>query len=135
MADTYKNYAKLINSKKIEYAPSVYEMEEEPHTQYIPPSVALCKELGYKKVVMTPYPTDGKSYEIVYSETKTEIHNTWEEIPEPPEPPTPLNPTLESLQADMEFLMIMGGYSDLDELGDEDLEGLEEGAEGAEGEE
>lgn len=112
------DYAKLKGGS-LEYAPNMIEGED--GTQYIPPSVEMLTEYGYKKVVRTPYPQDGKTYKEVYTETGTTIEVAWEELPPPP--PTPLDPTVSSLQADVDFLMIMGGYAD---MGLDDLEGLED---------
>ena len=37
---------------------------------------------GYKPIILTEYPSDGKSYTYSWAETETEITQTWTELPQ-----------------------------------------------------
>ena len=46
---------------------------------------ALLLQYGYKPIILTEYPSDGKSYIDSWAETETEITQIWTEIDKPDE--------------------------------------------------
>ena len=43
---------------------------------------ALLLQYGYKPIILTEYPSDGKSYIDSWAETETEITQIWTELPQ-----------------------------------------------------
>ena len=43
---------------------------------------ALLLQYGYKPIILTAYPSDGKSYIDSWAETETEIAQIWTELPQ-----------------------------------------------------
>ena len=43
---------------------------------------ALLLHYGYKPIILTEYPSDGKSYIDSWAETETEITQIWTELPQ-----------------------------------------------------
>lgn len=79
------NFAKLLSETQLEYAPKNVCFED---TWYCPASDDMLRRMGYKKVINTPYPEDGKSYVYYWRETSNNIKKYWEAQPDP-EPLTP----------------------------------------------
>ena len=63
---------------------------------------ALLLQYGYKPIILTEYPSDGKSYIGSWTETKTEIKQVWTELPQTDDDPI----------SDSEALEIITGGAD-----------------------
>ena len=48
---------------------------------------ALLLHYGYKPIILTEYPSDGKSYTDSWTETETEITQIWTELPQTDDDP------------------------------------------------
>ena len=64
---------------------------------------ALLLHYGYKPIILTEYPSDGKSYIDSWAETETEITQTWTEQPQTDDDPI----------SDSEALEIITGGADI----------------------
>ena len=73
-------YAKLIDEHTLDYAPRAVTRG---NTHYNPYPVEFLLEDGYKPVIDTPYPDDGKYYEAHWEEQADSIVLVWVET-EPP---------------------------------------------------
>lgn len=60
----------------------------------------LLLQYGYKPIIMTDCPTDGKNYAASWAETDTEITQVWTEIPQSDDDP---------ISADEALNIITGG--------------------------
>lgn len=58
---------------------------------------------GYKPIILTEYPSDGKSYVDSWTETETEITQIWTELPQTDDDPI----------SDSEALEIITGGADI----------------------
>lgn len=76
-------YAKLINGE-LRGAPRPLRTE---HGDVFTNDPAVYLENGYKEVVTTQYPQDGKYYVSTWSETDTQIIQVWVETDPPEEIP------------------------------------------------
>ena len=65
------------------------------------PSIYLAN--GYKPIILTEYPSDGKSYIDSWAETETEITQIWTELPQTDNDPI----------SDSEALEIITGGADI----------------------
>lgn len=65
------------------------------------PSIYLAN--GYKPIILTEYPSDGKSYIDSWAETETEITQVWTELPQTDDDPI----------SDSEALEIITGGADI----------------------
>ena len=90
------NYAKFIDSHNLEYAPTNIEIGT---TWYIPGQPEHYIQAGYKEVVNTPYPDDGKYYESSWEEKEEEIVQVWTETDPPPGPEPYVDPILDLQEA------------------------------------
>ena len=63
---------------------------------------ALLLQYGYKPIILTEYPSDGKSYVGSWTETETEIKQVWTEQPQTDDDPI----------SDSEALEIITGGAD-----------------------
>lgn len=63
---------------------------------------ALLLQYGYKPIILTEYPSDGKSYIDSWAETETEITQTWTEVQQSDDDPI----------SDSEALEIITGGAD-----------------------
>ena len=63
---------------------------------------ALLLQYGYKPIILTEYPSDGKSYVGSWTETETEITQVWTEQPQTDDDPI----------SDSEALEIITGGAD-----------------------
>ena len=63
---------------------------------------ALLLHYGYKPIILTEYPSDGKSYIDSWAETETEITQIWTELPQTDDDPI----------SDSEALEIITGGAD-----------------------
>ena len=63
---------------------------------------ALLLQYGYKPIILTEYPSDGKSYIDSWAETETEIMQIWTELPQTDDDPI----------SDSEALEIITGGAD-----------------------
>ena len=63
---------------------------------------ALLLHYGYKPIILTEYPSDGKSYIDSWAETETEITQTWTEVQQSDDDPI----------SDSEALEIITGGAD-----------------------
>lgn len=63
---------------------------------------ALLLQYGYKPIILTEYPSDGKSYIDSWTETETEITQTWTEVQQSDDDPI----------SDSEALEIITGGAD-----------------------
>ena len=63
---------------------------------------ALLLHYGYKPIILTQYPSDGKSYIDSWAETETEITQIWTELPQTDDDPI----------SDSEALEIITGGAD-----------------------
>ena len=69
-------YGKLIDGE-LRGAPNPLKTEE----SYIyTNSAAVYLANGYKPIILTKYPSDGKSYTSSWTETETEIIQVWTEV-------------------------------------------------------
>ena len=64
---------------------------------------ALLLHYGYKPIILTEYPSDGKSYINSWTETETEITQVWTEQPQTDDDPI----------SDSEALEIITGGADI----------------------
>ena len=64
---------------------------------------ALLLQYGYKPIILTEYPSDGKSYINSWTETETEITQIWTELPQTDNDPI----------SDSEALEIITGGADI----------------------
>ena len=64
---------------------------------------ALLLQYGYKPIISTEYPSDGKSYIDSWTETETEITQTWTEVQQADDDPI----------SDSEALEIITGGADI----------------------
>ena len=64
---------------------------------------ALLLHYGYKPIILTEYPSDGKSYIDSWTETETEITQVWTEQPQTDDDPI----------SDSEALEIITGGADI----------------------
>ena len=64
---------------------------------------ALLLQYGYKPIILTEYPSDGKSYIDSWAETETEITQIWTEQPQTDDDPI----------SDSEALEIITGGADI----------------------
>lgn len=64
---------------------------------------ALLLQYGYKPIILTEYPSDGKSYIDSWAETETEITQVWTEQPQTDDDPI----------SDSEALTIITGGADI----------------------
>ena len=64
---------------------------------------ALLLQYGYKPIILTEYPSDGKSYINSWAETETEITQIWTEQPQTDDDPI----------SDSEALEIITGGADI----------------------
>ena len=64
---------------------------------------ALLLQYGYKPIILTEYPSDGKSYIDSWTETETEITQVWTEQPQTDDDPI----------SDSEALEIITGGADI----------------------
>ena len=64
---------------------------------------ALLLHYGYKPIILTEYPSDGKSYIDSWAETETEITQVWTEQPQTDDDPI----------SDSEALEIITGGADI----------------------
>lgn len=64
---------------------------------------ALLLQYGYKPIILTEYPSDGKSYINSWTETETEIKQVWTELPQTDDDPI----------SDSEALEIITGGADI----------------------
>ena len=64
---------------------------------------ALLLQYGYKPIILTEYPSDGKSYVGSWTETETEITQTWTEAQQSDDDPI----------SDSEALEIITGGADI----------------------
>ena len=64
---------------------------------------ALLLQYGYKPIILTEYPSDGKSYIDSWAETETEITQIWTELPQTEDDPI----------SDAEALEIITGGADI----------------------
>ena len=64
---------------------------------------ALLLQYGYKPIILTEYPSDGKSYVDSWAETETEITQIWTELPQTDDDPI----------SDSEALEIITGGADI----------------------
>ena len=64
---------------------------------------ALLLQYGYKPIISTEYPSDGKSYIDSWAETETEITQIWTELPQTDDDPI----------SDSEALEIITGGADI----------------------
>ena len=64
---------------------------------------ALLLQYGYKPIILTEYPSDGKSYINSWTETETEITQVWTEQPQTDDDPI----------SDSEALEIITGGADV----------------------
>ena len=63
---------------------------------------ALLLQYGYKPIILTEYPSDGKHYTDSWTETETEITQIWTELPQTDDDPI----------SDSEALEIITGGAD-----------------------
>ena len=63
----------------------------------------LLLQYGYKPIILTEYPSDGKSYIDSWAETETEITQTWTEVQQSDDDPI----------SDSEALKIITGGADI----------------------
>ena len=63
----------------------------------------LLLQYGYKPIILTEYPSDGKSYIDSWAETETEITQTWTEVQQSDDDPI----------SDSEALEIITGGADI----------------------
>ena len=64
---------------------------------------ALLLQYGYKPIILTDYPSDGKSYVSSWTETESEITQVWTELPQTDNDPI----------SDSEALEIITGGADI----------------------
>ena len=64
---------------------------------------ALLLQYGYKPIILTEYPSDGKSYIDSWAETETEITQVWTEVQQSDDDPI----------SDAEALEIITGGADI----------------------
>ena len=64
---------------------------------------ALLLQYGYKPIILTEYPSDGKSYIDSWAETETEITQVWTEVQQSDDDPI----------SDSEALEIITGGADI----------------------
>ena len=91
-----------LTDEVLEYAPKNIEVE---NTWYIPASEEILFQSGYKKIVNTPYPDDGKYYVGSWEVQDGEIVQIWTETTPPSEPEPPEDPMidLEDMTVDHEY--------------------------------
>ena len=96
-----RNFGKL-NGQSLEYAP---QNELYNGSWYIPASETILRKLGWKQIVDTPYPSDGKSYTMSWKETAKQIKKVWTRVPDP----APLTPSEQREKAYQEELICKYG--------------------------
>ena len=92
-------YGKLINGE-LRGAPRPIRTENGDVFTNDP---ALLLQYGYKPIILTEYPSDGKSYINSWAETETEITQIWTEQPQTDDDPI----------SDSEALEIITGGADI----------------------
>ena len=92
-------YGKLINGE-LRGAPRPIRTENGDVFTNDP---ALLLHYGYKPIILTEYPSDGKSYVDSWAETETEIMQIWTELPQTDDDPI----------SDSEALEIITGGADI----------------------
>ena len=92
-------YGKLVNGE-LRGAPRPIKTSEGDVFTNDP---ALLLQYGYKPIILTEYPSDGKSYINSWAETETEITQIWTELPQTDDDPI----------SDSEALEIITGGADI----------------------
>ena len=92
-------YGKLVNGE-LRGAPRPIKTSEGDVFTNDP---ALLLHYGYKPIILTEYPSDGKSYIDSWTETETEITRVWTELPQTDDDPI----------SDSEALEIITGGADI----------------------
>lgn len=92
-------YGKLVNGE-LRGAPRPIKTENGDVFTNDP---ALLLHYGYKPIILTEYPSDGKSYIDSWAETETEITQIWTEQPQTDDDPI----------SDSEALEIITGGADI----------------------
>ena len=92
-------YGKLVNGE-LRGAPRPIKTEQGDVFTNDP---ALLLRYGYKPIILTEYPSDGKSYIDSWAETETEITQIWTELPQTDDDPI----------SDSEALEIITGGADI----------------------
>ena len=92
-------YGKLVNGE-LRGAPRPIKTENGDVFTNDP---ALLLQYGYKPIILTEYPSDGKSYVGSWAETETEITQVWTEQPQTDDDPI----------SDSEALEIITGGADI----------------------
>lgn len=83
-----KLYGKL-DGDLLQYAPRNAEYEG---TYYCPAPENVLRNLGFKNVILKPYPDDGHEYEQKWEEASGTIKQKWVRLPDPPQPDPPTPP-------------------------------------------
>ena len=92
-------YGKLINGE-LRGAPRPIRTE---NGDVFTTDPALLLHYGYKPIILTEYPSDGKSYTDSWTETETEITQVWTEVHQSDDDPI----------SDSEALEIITGGADI----------------------
>ena len=92
-------YGKLVNGE-LRGAPRPIKTENGDVFTNDP---ALLLQYGYKPIILTEYPSDGKSYIDSWAETETEITQIWTEVQQSDDDPI----------SDSEALEIITGGADI----------------------
>ena len=71
-------YGKLVNGE-LRGAPNPLKTEE---SYIFTNNAAIYLANGYKPIILTDSPSDGKSYASSWAETETEITQIWTELPQ-----------------------------------------------------
>ena len=71
-------YGKLVNGE-LRGAPNPLKTEE---SYIFTNNAAIYLANGYKPIILTDCPSDGKSYIAAWTETETEIIQIWTELPQ-----------------------------------------------------
>lgn len=71
-------YGKLVDGE-LRGAPNPLKTEE---SYIFTNNAAIYLANGYKPIILTEYPSDGKNYIAAWTETETEITQIWTELPQ-----------------------------------------------------